>query len=73
MGRVSTDVLRTDGRFSEGFRMADNSLHEHHLFVFGPFTLDTAQGLLLRGTEVVPLEPKVFETLRALVEAWDVR
>jgi len=49
--------------------MADNSLHEHHLFVFGPFTLDTAQGLLLRGTEVVPLEPKVFETLRALVEA----
>ena len=48
--------------------MADNS-HEHHLFVFGPFTLDAAQRLLFRGTDVVPLEPKVFETLLALVEA----
>jgi TolB-like protein/DNA-binding winged helix-turn-helix (wHTH) protein len=49
--------------------MADNSLHEHHLFVFGPFRLDAAQRLLFRGGEVVPLEPKVFETLLALVEA----
>jgi TolB-like protein/DNA-binding winged helix-turn-helix (wHTH) protein/Flp pilus assembly protein TadD len=49
--------------------MADNSLNEHHLFVFGPFRLDAAQRLLFRGTEVVPLEPKVFETLLALVEA----
>jgi TolB-like protein/DNA-binding winged helix-turn-helix (wHTH) protein/tetratricopeptide (TPR) repeat protein len=49
--------------------MADNSLNEHHLFVFGHFRLDAAQRLLFRGTEVVPLEPKVFETLLALVEA----
>jgi TolB-like protein/DNA-binding winged helix-turn-helix (wHTH) protein/thioredoxin-like negative regulator of GroEL len=49
--------------------MADNSLHEHHLFVFGPFSVDPAQRLLFRGTEVVPIEPKVFETLLALVEA----
>jgi TolB-like protein/DNA-binding winged helix-turn-helix (wHTH) protein/Flp pilus assembly protein TadD len=49
--------------------MTDNSLNEHHLFVFGPFRLDTGQRLLFRGIEVVPLEPKVFETLLALVEA----
>ena len=49
--------------------MPDNSLHEHHLFVFGDFTVDAAQRLLFRGSEVVPLEPKVFETLLALVEA----
>src|SRR5262245_8087291 len=67
--RLSPDVLRTAGRFSEGFRMVDNSLNEHHLFVFGHFRLDPAQRLLFRGTEVVPLEPKVFETLLALVEA----
>ena len=49
--------------------MADNSLNEHHLFAFGDFRLDAGQRLLFRGTEVVPLEPKVFETLLALVEA----
>jgi TolB-like protein/DNA-binding winged helix-turn-helix (wHTH) protein/thioredoxin-like negative regulator of GroEL len=49
--------------------MPDNSLHEHHLFVFGHFRLDAAQRLLFRDSEIVPLEPKVFETLLALVEA----
>ena len=49
--------------------MPDNSLNEHHLFIFGHFRLDPAQRLLFRGSEVVPLEPKVFETLLALVEA----
>lgn len=49
--------------------MPDNSLHEHHLFVFGDFRLDAGQRLLFRGRDVVPLEPKVFETLLALVEA----
>lgn len=49
--------------------MPDNSLHEHHLFVFGDFTVDAAQRLLFRRGNVVPLEPKVFETLLALVEA----
>jgi TolB-like protein/DNA-binding winged helix-turn-helix (wHTH) protein/tetratricopeptide (TPR) repeat protein len=49
--------------------MPDNPLNEHDLFVFGHFRLDAAQRLLFRGSEVVPLEPKVFETLLALVEA----
>jgi TolB-like protein/DNA-binding winged helix-turn-helix (wHTH) protein/Flp pilus assembly protein TadD len=39
------------------------------LFVFGNFTLDPRQRLLLRGTEVIGLEPKVFDTLLALVES----
>jgi len=39
-----------------------------HLFEFGPFTLDTAERLLLRSGQRIPLTPKVFETLVALVE-----
>jgi TolB-like protein/DNA-binding winged helix-turn-helix (wHTH) protein len=43
-------------------------LPDDHLFAFGEFTLDSRQRLLSRGSEVVALEPKVFETLLALVE-----
>jgi len=44
-------------------------MRESQLFVFGGFTLDPRQRLLLRGTEVIGLEPKVFDTLLALVES----
>lgn len=40
----------------------------HHFYEFGCFRLDPAERLLLRGGEVVPLAPKAFETLLALVE-----
>ncbi len=36
---------------------------------FGPFRLDTRQGFLTRSGEVIPLEPKVVDTLVVLVEA----
>ncbi len=39
-----------------------------HLLEFGPFRLDTVERMLLRNGERVPLTPKVFETLVALVE-----
>src|SRR5574341_168810 len=39
-----------------------------HFYEFGPFRLDTNERLLLREGEVVPLPPKAFETLLALVE-----
>ena len=35
---------------------------------FGPFCLDEAERVLLRDGAVVPLTPKVFDTLVALVE-----
>jgi DNA-binding winged helix-turn-helix (wHTH) protein/TolB-like protein len=38
------------------------------VYEFGPFRLDARKRLLWRGGEVVPLTPKVFETLRVLVE-----
>jgi Tol biopolymer transport system component/DNA-binding winged helix-turn-helix (wHTH) protein len=38
------------------------------LYEFGPFRLDAANRLLLRNGETVPLKPKVFDTLLALVE-----
>ena len=37
-------------------------------FAFGPFVADPDQGQLFRDGEVVPLTPKVFETLLVLVE-----
>src|SRR5262245_33591072 len=39
-----------------------------HIYVFGPFRLDAAEHLLLRDGEAVPLTPKAFDLLLALVE-----
>jgi DNA-binding winged helix-turn-helix (wHTH) protein/tetratricopeptide (TPR) repeat protein len=38
------------------------------IYEFGPHRLDAAERLLLRDGEVVPLQPKVFDLLLALVE-----
>lgn len=38
------------------------------IYHFGPFRLDGAEGLLLRGDESVPLTRKAFETLLALIQ-----
>ena len=37
-------------------------------YEFGPFRIDAAERLLLRGEEEVPLTPKVFDTLLVLVK-----
>lgn len=39
-----------------------------YLYEFGPFRLDTAERLLSRDGEVVPLSPKAFDLLLAMVE-----
>jgi DNA-binding winged helix-turn-helix (wHTH) protein/tetratricopeptide (TPR) repeat protein len=39
-----------------------------HFYEFGPFRLDVANRLLLRGGEPLPLAPKAVDTLLALVE-----
>lgn len=38
------------------------------VFEFGPYQIDLEQRLLKRGTDVIPLAPKVLETLIVLVE-----
>ena len=38
------------------------------LYEFGPFRLDPSERLLMRDGEPVPLAPKVFDTLTALIE-----
>lgn len=38
-----------------------------HFYEFGPFRIDAVERLLLRQGEVVPLNPKAFETLLLLV------
>jgi DNA-binding winged helix-turn-helix (wHTH) protein/tetratricopeptide (TPR) repeat protein len=37
--------------------------------MFGPYRLDRDQGLLFRGAEIIPLAPRVYDTLLALVES----
>jgi DNA-binding winged helix-turn-helix (wHTH) protein/Tfp pilus assembly protein PilF len=39
-----------------------------HFYEFGPFRIDVANRLLLRGGEPLPLAPKAVDTLRVLVE-----
>jgi Tol biopolymer transport system component/DNA-binding winged helix-turn-helix (wHTH) protein len=39
-----------------------------HIYEFGPFRLNAAEHLLLRDGEAVPLTPKAFDLLLALVE-----
>ena len=39
-----------------------------HLYVFGAFKLDSQQKILLRDEERIPLHPKTFATLLALLE-----
>lgn len=43
-------------------------LHRQVSYAFGPFRLDPAQRLLLRDGQPVPLTPKAFDILLALVE-----
>ncbi|HKQ73648.1 MAG TPA: winged helix-turn-helix domain-containing protein [Blastocatellia bacterium] len=43
-------------------------LQTKHIYEFGPFRLDAAEHLLLRDGEAVPLTPKAFDLLLALVE-----
>ncbi len=43
-------------------------LSSGHLYEFGPFVLDTARHLLLREGNPVPLTPKTYDLLLALVE-----
>jgi DNA-binding winged helix-turn-helix (wHTH) protein/TolB-like protein len=44
------------------------SHRSQHIYEFESFRLDVAERLLLREGEVVPLQPKVFDLLLALVE-----
>lgn len=44
------------------------SASEKHFYEFDCFRLDPAQHVLLRDGQIVPLTPKVFETLLVLVE-----
>lgn len=46
--------------------MADTGTHG--VYRFGPFQLDVRERRLSRGSEVIPLRLKVFETLRVLVD-----
>jgi DNA-binding winged helix-turn-helix (wHTH) protein len=54
-------------RISGRIHGAAMSLHTKHIYEFGPFRLNEAEHLLLRDGESVPLTPKAFDLLLALV------
>ena len=45
------------------------NLNTRHRYEFGPFTADPEVGALMREGEVVPLPPKVFAVLHALLKS----
>jgi DNA-binding winged helix-turn-helix (wHTH) protein len=55
----------------KGFLMATKPSQIKLLYEFGPFRLDPQRRLLTRGTDHVPLTPKVIETLVVLIENRD--
>src|SRR5215475_946038 len=62
------ETLRNFMRNSGRIHGAAMSLHTKHIYEFGPFRLDAGEHLLLRDGEAVPLTPKAFDLLLALVE-----
>ena len=44
------------------------SAEEKHFYRFGPFSIDPVKRRLLREGEPLPLTPKAFDTLVALIE-----
>jgi len=63
------EVLREFGKVSEKPRKARAMLWQTRTFYeFGPFRVDARERRLLRDGELVPLTPKVFEILLALVQ-----
>lgn len=61
-------VLPSAGIFPDLFLTAVISSRPKHLYEFGPFVLDPADRALLRDGSLVPLQPKVFDTLLVLVK-----
>ena len=47
--------------------MKSSAERDDHLYQFGPFCLDASERVLLRDGRLVPLPPKAFSTLLALV------
>jgi DNA-binding winged helix-turn-helix (wHTH) protein len=62
------ETLRNFMRISGRIHGAAMSLQTKRIYEFGPFRLDEAEHLLLRDGEAVPLTPKAFDLLLALVE-----
>jgi eukaryotic-like serine/threonine-protein kinase len=65
---TSMPVLKDQLKSPENFSLAPMSRQGKGFYEFGPFRLNLRKRLLSRGEEVVPLTPKAFATLLALVE-----
>src|SRR5215471_12738631 len=62
------ETLRNFMRFSGRIHGEAMSLQTKRIYEFGPFRLDEAEHLLLRDGNAVPLTPKAFDLLLALVK-----
>jgi DNA-binding winged helix-turn-helix (wHTH) protein/tetratricopeptide (TPR) repeat protein len=66
--RHRLEVLMEGSKFPQ--RVLNVAAHTQpvHVYEFGPFRLDSADRLLMRGRTAVPLRPKVVDTLIVLIE-----
>jgi TolB-like protein/Tfp pilus assembly protein PilF len=67
MGALAPKVVRNFGKIPEQPRIVVPTSPALR-YEFGPFRLDAGERLLWRGEELVPLTPRVFATLLALVQ-----
>jgi DNA-binding winged helix-turn-helix (wHTH) protein len=65
LSKTTHSLLTFDTERPAGEHPADHAL----TYRFGPFLLDTARRLLMRGAEVKPLPEKPFQALLLLLEA----
>jgi DNA-binding winged helix-turn-helix (wHTH) protein/TolB-like protein/Tfp pilus assembly protein PilF len=54
-----------------GFKAGLKAVAPHTTYEFGPFRLDVSTRRLVRGDEVIPVTPKAFDILVALIERRD--
>jgi DNA-binding response OmpR family regulator len=65
---LGLNVLKRALNKFQAFSRAVMTQQSKHLYEFGPYRIDPAKHLLLRGEESVQLPSKVFETLLVLVQ-----
>jgi serine/threonine-protein kinase len=67
--RHRLEVLKEGSEKPQRFLNVAAHTQPVHVYEFGPFRLDSADRLLMRGGAAVPLRPKVVDTLILLIES----
>src|ERR1700678_2338839 len=64
----ASEVFKKPLKISQYLLRLAMSVERKQFYEFGPFRIDPDKGLLLRDDQLIPLQPKAFETLLVLVQ-----